>query len=156
MFCSNSALFTLLYLGPFRPRSLHALSRLTRRKEGDEYAAWMDSVDDGTLTFSDLPREQAWHHKAKMARFHSRANFENKLTYAGYRDVEVHYVVCEQDKIIPKEVQRALIETLKKYTAGEVTTHALSAGHLPFVTRRADTLNILREIAGGGSGGQWS
>lgn len=84
-----------------------------------------------------------------MARFHSRENFENKLTYPGYKYVKVHYVVCEEDKIIPKETQLAMIETLKRYTAGEITAHAISAGHLPLVTRHEDILQILREVAGG-------
>jgi pimeloyl-ACP methyl ester carboxylesterase len=84
-----------------------------------------------------------------MARFNSRKSFEDKLTYPGYKYVKVHYVICEEDKIIPKELQLALIETLQKHAAGEIATHVISAGHLPFVSRPEETLQILREVAGG-------
>ncbi|KAH6987037.1 Alpha/beta hydrolase fold-1 [Ilyonectria destructans] len=116
---------------------------------GDQYIEWTDEIEDGTQTFSDLPEEEARKHRAKMARFNSRLSFENKLTYPGYKYVQVHYVICEEDRIVPKEAQLALIEILKRHAVGNVTIHRISSGHLPFVSRPEDTLQILRAVSGG-------
>ncbi|KAH7139881.1 Alpha/beta hydrolase fold-1 [Dactylonectria estremocensis] len=118
-------------------------------EDTEEYIQWTDDIDDGTLTFSDLPQEEARKHRAKMTTFHSRHSFENRLTYPGYKHVEVHYVVCEEDRILPKEAQLALVKTLKKHSIGKVTIHSIAAGHLPLVTSPEKTLQILRGIAGG-------
>ncbi|KAH7129213.1 Alpha/beta hydrolase fold-1 [Dactylonectria macrodidyma] len=118
-------------------------------EDTDEYIQWTDDIDDGTLTFSDLPPEEARKQRAKMTTFHSRHSFENKLTYPGYKHVKVHYVVCEEDRILPKEAQLALIEILKKHSGSEVTIHSIAAGHLPLVTSPEKTLQILRRVAGG-------
>lgn len=107
----------------------------------------MDEVDDGSLTFSDLPVDQARKHKAKMTRFHSRQNFQDKLTYPGYKFAKVFYVLCEEDRIIPIEAQMAFVEVLRKYNPGSVTVLSILAGHLPFVTRIKDIFQILLDIA---------
>ncbi|KAJ3544253.1 hypothetical protein NM208_g3161 [Fusarium decemcellulare] len=120
----------------------------TNIPDTEEYIEWTDEVEDGTLTFSDLPPDEARKVKAKMNRFHSKHSFHDRLTYPGYKYATVHYVICEEDKILPKEAQLALIETLKSHSPdGQVTTHSISAGHLPFVTRPADLFQIFQAIA---------
>lgn len=112
-----------------------------------EYIEWTDATDDGTATFSDLPADEARQHRKKMDRFHSRFSFEDKLTYPGYRDVEVHYVLCEQDLVLDKATQLRLIESLQRYIGRGVTVHPLAAGHVPFVSRPKETLQVLQKIA---------
>ncbi|OAA59697.1 hypothetical protein SPI_05895 [Niveomyces insectorum RCEF 264] len=112
-----------------------------------EYIEWTDEIDDGTTTFSDLPAEEAKQHRAKMEKFHSRYSFEDRLTYPGYEDVEVHYVLCEDDHVLTKEAQLGSIETLRRHAGREVRVHPIPAGHLPFVSRPVETLQILRAIA---------
>ncbi|KAF5011624.1 hypothetical protein FDECE_2287 [Fusarium decemcellulare] len=120
----------------------------TNIPDTEEYIEWTDEVEDGTLTFSDLPPDEARKAKAKMNRFHSKHSFHDRLTYPGYKHAAVHYVICEEDKILPKEAQLVLIESLKGHSPdGQVTTHSISAGHLPFVTRPAELFHILQTIA---------
>ncbi|KAH8890546.1 alpha/beta-hydrolase [Thozetella sp. PMI_491] len=114
-----------------------------------EYIHWTDEIDDGTKTFSDLPQEEARNHRKKMDEYHSRHSFENKLTYPGYKHVQVHYVLCELDRVLPKARQLQIIASLETYIGGKVAVHPISAGHLPFVSRPMDTLQLLQEIAQG-------
>jgi len=104
-------------------------------------------MDDGTKTFSDLPQEEARRQRRRMDEYHSRHSFENKLTYPGYKFVQVHYVLCELDRVLPQARQLKIIESLEKYIDGKVAVHSIAAGHLPFVSQPSETLQLLQEIA---------
>lgn len=117
------------------------------QQDDDEYIHWTDEMDDGTKTFSDLPQQEARKLRKTMDEYHSRHSFENKLTYPGYKHVQVHYVLCELDRVLPQARQLSIIASLEDYTGGKVAVHPISAGHLPFVSRPLETLELLQKIA---------
>jgi hypothetical protein len=97
------------------------------------------------LTFSDLPAEQGLA-LAKQMSWHSTPSFKEKLTYAGYNDVEVHYVVCKGDMIVPLEYQYAMIELVKASSGREVGVHELDCGHAPTSSQPDNVAKIFKDI----------
>ncbi|KAK9781136.1 hypothetical protein SCAR479_04957 [Seiridium cardinale] len=108
----------------------------------------LDPVVNGALTFSDLPTEQGLEWANKMAG-HSTATFQEKLTYAGYNDVNAHYIVCEQDKIIPQEAQYGMIELIKTSSGRDVTVHKLDSGHAPIISQPENVSIIAKKVIEG-------
>lgn len=83
-----------------------------------------------SLCFSDLPVEEG---EAWMKRFarHSAASFTNPLTYAGYKDVPVSYLLCADDKVIPAREQQKGIDMVERETGREVDVTVIQTGHFP-------------------------
>ncbi|KAF4448761.1 hypothetical protein F53441_7868 [Fusarium austroafricanum] len=97
------------------------------------------------ITFSDLPADQALD-LAKQMPEHSTPSFREPLTYAGYNDVDVHYIVCEQDRVIPPQFQRAMIEGVKLSTGKDVAVHGLDSGHVPTISQPDNVSKLVKEI----------
>lgn len=100
---------------------------------------------NASLTFSDLPADQALE-LAKKMEDHSTPSFKEKLTYPGYNDVEVHYIVCEQDHVIPPAFQRLMIEGIKASTQRDVTIHTLESGHVPITSQPENMAKIVEKV----------
>ncbi|KAF4951700.1 hypothetical protein FSARC_12851 [Fusarium sarcochroum] len=96
-------------------------------------------------TFSDLPAEEGLR-LAKEMSDHSTTSFREPLTYAGYSDVEVHYIVCEQDQIIPPQFQRGMIEAVETLTGKGVKVHNLESGHMPPISQPDNLSKIVKNI----------
>lgn len=105
----------------------------------------LDPVGNAPFTFSDLPFEEGLKHCKEMAD-HSTASFKEKLSYAGYNDVEVHYIVCEEDKVIPPEYQYGMIEMVKVSSGREVIVHKLQSGHAPNISQPDNLATILKDV----------
>jgi hypothetical protein len=99
------------------------------------------------FTYSDLPLEKAreWAHNMTC---HSTPSFKEKLTYAGYNDINVHYIICDKDMIILPEVQQGMVEMIKESSGRDVQVHHLDCGHVPIVSRPDDLAVLLKEILG--------
>jgi pimeloyl-ACP methyl ester carboxylesterase len=110
----------------------------------DDYMT-LDAEVNASLTFSDVPAEQALE-LAKQMDVHSTPSFKEKLTYPGYNDVEVHYIVCEQDLVIPPVFQRGMIEGIKASTGRDVTVHTLESGHVPISSQPENTSKIIEKV----------
>lgn len=82
------------------------------------------------MSFSDIPREEALPFARRMTK-HSAASFANPLTYAGYKDVPVSYLLCEEDLAISPSVQKAGIELIERESGRPVEVTSLKAGHCP-------------------------
>lgn len=63
--------------------------------------------------------------------YHSSTSFTNPLTYAGYKDVAVSYLLCEKDIIIPPESQTDMIELVERESGNKVDVTKVQAGHAP-------------------------
>lgn len=107
----------------------------------------LDPNGHATHTFSDLPFDEALE-LAKQMPEHSTPSFREPLTYPGYNDVEVHYIVCEQDQIIPPQFQRAMIEGVKASSGKEVAVHSFDSGHVPTVSQPDNVSKVVKEIIG--------
>lgn len=105
----------------------------------------MDKATIGVLTFSDLPEDEALKWAMKMSS-HSLPSFKEKLRYAGYNDVEVHYVFCENDKIIPPEFQGSMIELINTSSGKEPTVHKIKADHAPTISKRDEMTALVKGI----------
>lgn len=95
--------------------------------------------------YSESPPEEA----LKLARElpqHSTASYRDQLTYAGYQDAEVHYIICEQDKLVVPEYQFGMLEILKGMTNGNVGVHKIQSGHAPHINHPDNLTKIIRQI----------
>lgn len=110
----------------------------------DDYMS-LNAEVNASLTFSDLPADQALE-LAKKMEDHSTPSFKEKLTYPGYNDVEVHYIVCEQDHVIPPAFQRLMIEGIKASTQRDVTIHTLESGHVPITSQPENMAKIVEKV----------
>jgi len=106
----------------------------------------LSAAENAPLTFSDLPENEALKWANRMS-VHSTPSFKEKLTYPGYNDVEVHYIFCEEDKIIPPPFQQAMVELIKTSSGNEVKVHSLQSGHCPTHSQPDNVANILKEVA---------
>ncbi|KAH7310603.1 Alpha/beta hydrolase fold-1 [Stachybotrys elegans] len=104
----------------------------------------LDAEASAPLTFSDLPPEEALR-LAKQMPDHSTSSFREKLTYAGYNDVDVYYIVCEEDKIIPPEGQQGMIQFLKS-TGKDVGVFSMKCGHCPVSSQPENLSKIITDI----------
>lgn len=105
-----------------------------------------DPVVNSKLTFSGLPEEEALKLANNMS-VHSVASYESPLTYPGHRDVDVSYIVCDEDLIIPLQAQEQMIEFLKHDTGKPVDVHHIKAGHAPHASEAVLLADLFRKIA---------
>lgn len=77
---------------------------------------------------------------------HSTLSFKEKLSYPGYNDVEVHYIFCEEDLIIPPQFQQAMIDVIKASSGNEVQVHSIKSGHCPTHSQPDNLAKILKGI----------
>ncbi|KAM5345129.1 hypothetical protein ACJ41O_010991 [Fusarium nematophilum] len=150
-------LMTHSYGGIPGTQSLEKLSRKARSAAGqsggvdkiiyltsEDYMR-LDPEGQTPFTFSDLPAEEGLK-LAKGMPEHSTASFKEKLTYPGYNDVDVTYIVCEEDKTIPPEYQYAMIELLKSSTGKDIDVQKLKSGHAPNVSQPDNVSRIVKGV----------
>ena len=73
-------------------------------------------------------------------------SFQDKLTYPGYNDVEMHYILCELDALIPPVAQEAMVSLIKESSGKEVKVHRLAAGHAATVSAPEKLAEIVKTI----------
>jgi len=110
---------------------------------------WFYYPDDNlvaTVVFSDVPHEEGleW---AKLMVKHSAVSFSNPLTYAGYNDVRVFYLVAEGDRSISPQRQRSYIEMIERVSGKPVDVTTTPAGHVPTVTAPDDVIKWIVAVA---------
>ncbi|KAK5635334.1 hypothetical protein RRF57_011046 [Xylaria bambusicola] len=97
---------------------------------------WLHFTDvehSAAACFSDMPtKEERMYYQEQFA-LHSAVSFANPLTHAGYKDVPVSYLVCEDDLVIPVDWQRKEIEMLEAETGSKVDVTSIKAGHCPTI-----------------------
>ncbi|OAP55372.1 hypothetical protein AYL99_10345 [Fonsecaea erecta] len=97
-------------------------------------------------TFPDLDFDKAVATVKSMSR-HSARSFASEVTYAGYQHVPVSFIVCENDMIIPPDVQRGYIEMIGRESGREVDVHTLPTGHCPNTTAPNKLAKVIVQIA---------
>jgi pimeloyl-ACP methyl ester carboxylesterase len=105
----------------------------------------VDPMVNAQLTFADLPPGKALSFAKELSK-QSVPSYSEKLTYAGYKDVACHYIICENDKVISPKFQRRMIELLKSSVDRPVEVHTLNSGHVPMITRPDELAKIVKEI----------
>ncbi|KAK8065790.1 alpha/beta-hydrolase [Apiospora hydei] len=98
---------------------------------------WMHYTDFSKMaerSFSKFPPEEGlvWAHTLVR---HSAASFASPLTYAGYKDVPVSYLFCEDDHLIPPFVQQKRIDMIERETGKKVDVTRIDSDHVPTISR---------------------
>lgn len=97
-------------------------------------------------TFVDLPQDQAVALAKETTSCHSLLSFQEPLTYGGYSDVHIHYIVCEKDLVIPPEIQAGFVDLLRSFAGDDkVTVHKLDTDHAPVASRFEDVTAIIKQ-----------
>lgn len=99
------------------------------------------------FTFSDLPEEKAkeWAHKMPN---HAAQSFADELTYPAYKDVDVSYIVCEKDKVLPPESQREWIKRAEEERGKPIDIQVLNNDHCPMLSNLEGTVEAVRRALG--------
>lgn len=98
------------------------------------------------LCFSDSPKEEGLRWSEQFSQ-HSAVSFANPLTHAGYKDVPVSYLICEEDLVIPPEVQKREIEMIEAETGEKVDVTSIKAGHCPTAAFQGQVVAWLLDVA---------
>ncbi|KAI1753992.1 Alpha/beta hydrolase fold-1 [Xylaria castorea] len=105
-----------------------------------------DPEREAVKCFSDIPKEDALRWHAQFA-LHSAVSFTNPLTHAGYKDVPVSYLLCEEDLVISPEIQRREIEMIETETGSKVDVTSIKAGHCPNVSFPEKVVDWILHVA---------
>ncbi|OGM49628.1 hypothetical protein ABOM_001896 [Aspergillus bombycis] len=123
-----------------------AENRVELKVDEDGYMSFVDAAAAAALSYSDLPAVEGEAWMERYAR-HSAVSFTNPLTYAGYKDVSVAYLLCEDDKVIPPQVQQKEIEIIEKETGREVDVTAIQTGHIPIASAPEKVVDWIASLA---------
>ncbi|KAK5088961.1 hypothetical protein LTR05_003185 [Lithohypha guttulata] len=85
------------------------------------------------ITLSSMSVEKGAEWIRKMPK-HSAISFVGELTYPGYKDVPISYLLCEDDLCIPRDVQQAGIDVIERASGKKVDVTSIKADHCPNVT----------------------
>jgi len=110
--------------------------------ETDENGWMLQSQPAATaaIILTRLPLEESEPLVRQFAK-HSGASFVDKLTYAGYKDIPVAYLFCEEDLCIPVEIQQAEIDMIEKESGRKVDVTRIAADHCPNWTAMQQTVD---------------
>ncbi|KAI0521242.1 Alpha/beta hydrolase fold-1 [Xylaria bambusicola] len=111
---------------------------------------WLHFTDierSAATCFSDVPTKEEQMRYQMQFTLHSGVSFANPLTHAGYKDVPVSYLVCEDDLVIPADWQRKEIEMLKAETGNKVDVTSIKAGHCPTIMHLDKVVDWFMHVA---------
>ncbi|KAF2847040.1 alpha/beta-hydrolase [Plenodomus tracheiphilus IPT5] len=107
---------------------------------------WMtnaDPVATAAIVFNSLSPAHGAEEAAKFGK-HSSTCFADNLTYAGYKDLPVSWLVCEDDRCVSPEVQENGITAIEESWKGteregkKVDVVRLDVDHVPFMSKGAE------------------
>ncbi|PYH28217.1 alpha/beta hydrolase [Aspergillus neoniger CBS 115656] len=100
------------------------------------------SADPSDIFYNDLPKEMADHWKSRLLKQSAASFIDHVNVYAGWMDVPISYIFTTQDRAIPIENQKAMVDAAKKAGA-LITSESLEAGHSPFLSRVEETVDLI-------------
>ncbi|KAI8714875.1 AB hydrolase-1 domain-containing protein [Fusarium sp. LHS14.1] len=98
------------------------------------------------LSFSNMPKDEGEFWAAKLVK-HSSTSFANLLTYAGFKDVPVSYLLCENDRAISPLVQRAGIEMIEKESGNKVDVKSIAGDHVAPLSSKTEVVDWIVGVA---------
>ncbi|GAW22174.1 hypothetical protein ANO14919_117090 [Xylariales sp. No.14919] len=98
------------------------------------------------VVFSDLPPDEGKDWARKLVK-HSAASFASKLTYGGYNDVPVSYLVAANDQSLSPATQESQIEMIERVSGNKVDVSRIDAGHVPSITHPQDVIDWILRVA---------
>ncbi|KAL6711733.1 hypothetical protein ACN47E_004667 [Coniothyrium glycines] len=117
----------------------------------DGWMSHTSPTETAKLCFNSLSPEEG---AAKAAEFgkHSSVSFGDVLTHAGYKDLPVSWLFCEQDLCVVPEVQRRAIEVVEESWKGTeregktVDVTRVPSDHVPMYSARAETEQWIESV----------
>ena len=97
--------------------------------------------------FSSLPLEEGKNWSEKLVK-HSAASFASTLTYGGYKDVPVSYLVAEGDLSIAPATQRSQIDMIERVSGNEVDVWSINSDHAPSISQPQYVIDFIVGVAG--------
>ena len=70
------------------------------------------------------------------------------MKHAGYRDIPVSWLFCEQDLCITPTIQKKAIEMIEKESGKKVDVTSIDTGHVPSATRLQEVVEWVSDVAG--------
>jgi pimeloyl-ACP methyl ester carboxylesterase len=84
---------------------------------------------------------------AKELKTHSFGTKKAKSTAASWKEIPTWYLLCEDDKAIPKEAQEAMTQGVKD-GGGEIEVTRIKSDHSPFLSHPEEVVKWIRKAAG--------
>jgi hypothetical protein len=105
-----------------------------------------DIAPSAAANFSDLPEAegQAWALKLEN---HSAPTFGGELTYPGYKDVEISWLMCTEDRTVPVSYQQGFIDGIEKDTGRKVVVDRIKTGHCPNASAPEKVVEWIKKAA---------
>ncbi|CAH0039710.1 unnamed protein product [Clonostachys rhizophaga] len=124
------------------------------RVGGKPLPFWEEESDPGfalvrvpadDLFYHDLPKEEADYWVGRLQKHSTRAFTEGAdISYAGWLEVPVWYLVTTGDKALPAEAQRAFIKEAID-AGGNVTIREIETSHSPMLSKPDETVGFILE-----------
>ncbi|RSL62698.1 hypothetical protein CEP53_004681 [Fusarium sp. AF-6] len=98
------------------------------------------------VSFTNLPKDEGEFWAAKLVK-HSSISFGNPLTYAGFKDVPVSYLLCEDDRAILPQAQRAGIDMIEKESGNKVDVTSIKGDHVAPLSSQNEVVDWIVGVA---------
>ncbi|PYH92589.1 alpha/beta-hydrolase [Aspergillus ellipticus CBS 707.79] len=130
--------------------AVDALADVPQTNSPIDEQGWMGHADitaTAAACFSDMPPAEGleWMHRFTR---HSASSMVAPLTYAGYKDVPVSYLLCAGDLIIPAGVQQKRIDMIARESGREVDVTVIPTGHVPIASAPDLVVDWIVKVAG--------
>jgi hypothetical protein len=114
--------------------------------QADGWFYYPDLARTAEVVFSDLPLDQGKYWAKQLVK-HSAPSFAGNLTYGGYNDVSVSYLVAEDDQSIPPAIQRSQIDMMERVSGNKVNVSSVNSGHVPHVSHPQHVIDWILGVA---------
>ena len=105
-----------------------------------------DPAGTARMVCQKLPAEEG---EAVIQGFakHSAQSFGNELTHAGYKDIPVSYLLCEEDMAGPPAFQREMIAMIEEVSGQKVDVTNIQADHCANLSAEKETIEWVIGVA---------
>ncbi|TAQ90333.1 hypothetical protein B7494_g1354 [Chlorociboria aeruginascens] len=103
------------------------------------------TVDPRELFYHDLPVEEGNYWVGKLEQHSLKSLREGgELSYSGWLDVPVWFLVTTDDKSYPLEFQRMVVQSAKD-AGGNITVREVESSHSPMLSKPKETVDFITE-----------
>lgn len=104
-----------------------------------------DPAKDAATICQDLPQEQG---EALIRAFakQSARSFADELTYAGYANIPISYLLAEKDLAGPPDFQRDMIATIEEASGNKVDVTGIAASHMMNASAEKETTHWILDV----------
>ncbi|CEI61782.1 hypothetical protein FVEN_g2843 [Fusarium venenatum] len=102
-------------------------------------------LDPVEMLYHDLPEEEAKYWVGKLTdQALTSVTDGYEVSYEGWKDVPVWYIMTAEDKNLPLEVQKMFAQSAEKAGA-DLVVREIASGHSPMLSKPDDTIKCLED-----------